>query len=52
LFKYILGQLNKTKQYVKMTSAVADTMVKHGIALNGTVSVFVQGDLGGNKLWI
>jgi hypothetical protein len=52
LFKYILGQLNKTKQYVKMTSAVADTMVKHEIALNGTVSVFVQRDLGGNKLWI
>jgi hypothetical protein len=36
LFKYILGQLNKTKQYVKLTSAVADMMFKHGIALNGT----------------
>lgn len=52
LFKYILGLFNKTKQYVKMISAVADTKVKHGIASNGTVSVFVQRDLGGNKLWI
>jgi hypothetical protein len=40
LFKYILGQLNKTKQYVKMTSAVADTMVKHDIALNGALRFF------------
>ncbi|MFZ0510423.1 MAG: hypothetical protein WAM14_02350 [Candidatus Nitrosopolaris sp.] len=52
LFKYILGQLNKTKQCVKMTSVVADMMVKHGIALNGTVSGFFQRDFGGNKLWI
>jgi hypothetical protein len=40
LFKYILGQLNKTKQYVKMTSAFADMMVKYGIILNGAASVF------------
>jgi hypothetical protein len=52
LFKYILEQLNKTKQYVKMTSAVADMMVKYGIILNGTVSVFCQHNFGGNKLWI
>jgi hypothetical protein len=48
LFKYILGQFSNTKQYIEMTSAVADTMVKHGIALNGTGSVFVQRDLGGS----
>ena len=52
LFKYILGQLNKTKQYVKMRSAVADMMVKYGIALSGTVSGFFQHNFGGNKLWI
>jgi hypothetical protein len=40
LFKYILGQLNKTKQSVKLTSAVADMMFKHDIALNVTVSGF------------
>jgi hypothetical protein len=34
LFKYILGQLNKTKQYVKMTYAVADTMVKSCMQCN------------------
>jgi hypothetical protein len=34
--------LEKTKQYVKITSAVADMMVKHGIALNGTVSGYFQ----------
>jgi hypothetical protein len=38
LFKYMLGKLNMTKQYGKMTSAVADMIVKYGIGLEGTVS--------------
>ena len=38
LFKYMLGKLNMTKRYGKMTSAVADIIVKYGIGLDGTVS--------------
>lgn len=49
-FKYILGQLKGTNQYVKMTSVVAGKLVKHGIALN--VSCFFQHDFGGSKIWI
>ena len=52
LFKYIFSELDETKQYVKLTSAVADMMVKYGIALSGTVSGFFQHNFGGNKLWI
>lgn len=37
LFKYMLGKLNMTKQYGKMTSAVADMIVKYGIGLDGIV---------------
>lgn len=48
LFKYMLRQLNKTKQYVKMTSSVGEMMVKDRSALNGPVSGF----FGCNKLWI
>jgi hypothetical protein len=40
LFKYIFSEMDKTKQYVKLTSAVADMMVKYGIALNGTLRFF------------
>jgi hypothetical protein len=36
LFKYMLGKLKMTKQYGKMTSAVADMIVKYGIGLDGT----------------
>lgn len=38
LFKYMLGKMNMTKRYGKMTSAVADIIVKYGIGLDGTVS--------------
>ena len=38
LFRYMREQLHKTKQYVKLTSAVADMMFNDNIALNGTVS--------------
>jgi hypothetical protein len=38
LFKYMLGKLDMTKRYGKMTSAVADMIVKYGIGLDGTVS--------------
>jgi hypothetical protein len=51
-FKYVLEQLKKIKQHVKMTSMVAGKLVKDSIALNGTVSCFFQHDFGGNKIWI
>ncbi|MGA9149824.1 MAG: hypothetical protein WBZ36_04525 [Candidatus Nitrosopolaris sp.] len=52
-FKFIFGQLNKTEQYAKTTSAVADMMVKHGIGLEGTqMFQMFQRDFGGNKVWI
>jgi len=38
LFKYMLGKMNMTKRYGKMTSAVADIIVKYGIGLDGTIS--------------
>jgi hypothetical protein len=34
----MLGKLNMTKRYEKMTSAVADMIAKYGIGLDGTVS--------------
>jgi hypothetical protein len=49
-FNYILEELQRTKQSVKMTSVAAVKSVKHDIAFNRTVSV--QYGFGGNKIWI
>ena len=38
-FNYILGGLQKTKKYVKLTPVAAVKLVKHNIALNKTISV-------------
>jgi hypothetical protein len=47
----MLGKLKMTKQYGKMTSAVADMIVKYGIGLDGTqMFQMFQRDFGGNKL--
>jgi hypothetical protein len=49
-FNYILGQLQRTKESVKMTPVAAVKLVKHDICLNRTVSV--QDGSGGSKIWI
>ena len=49
-FNYILGELEKTKQSVKMTPVTTVKLVKHDIALNTTVSVRYSS--GGSKIWI
>ena len=49
-FNYILGELQRTKQSVKMTPVAAVKLVKCDTALNRTVSV--QYGFGGSKIWI
>ena len=49
-FNYILGELQKTEQSVKMTPVAAVKWVKHDIALSRTVSV--RYGSGGSKIWI
>jgi uncharacterized UBP type Zn finger protein len=47
---YILGELQRTKQSVKMTPVAAVKLVKQDIALNSTISV--RYGSGGSKIWI
>jgi hypothetical protein len=49
-FNYILEELQRAKQSVKMTPVAAVKLIKHGIAFNRTVSV--QYGFGGSKIWI
>jgi hypothetical protein len=49
-FNYILGELQRTKQYVKMTPVAPVKSVKHDIAFSRTVSVYYCS--GGSKIWI
>jgi hypothetical protein len=49
-FNYILGELQRTKQSVKMTPVAAVKLVKHATVLNRTVSV--RYGFGGSKIWI
>jgi hypothetical protein len=47
LFKYILGQLERTKQYVKMTCVIAGKFAKHDITFN--LSSFLHHNFGGSN---
>jgi hypothetical protein len=49
-FNYILEELQRAKQSVKMTPVAAVKLIKHDIAFNRTVSV--QYGFGGSKIWI
>jgi hypothetical protein len=49
-FNYILEELQRAKQSVKMTPVAAVKLIKHDIAFNRNVSV--QHGFGGSKIWI